>query len=167
MDNLRLIKLLEAITNNCLLFPVPPVNEGHTSEHIQMVSAIGIVKKQQAGDDVNTLCGKCKCEREHVILALKTDGSIERVQCRTCQSNHLFRASKSASSSARTRTTREKASAAGEDTGPAKDYSMQSRFRVGDRIAHPRFGIGLVVEQRPGKIDVKFGRELRILVHAG
>lgn len=132
-----------------------------------MVSAIGIVKKLQTGDDLNTLCGKCKCEREHVIVALKPAGGVERVQCRTCQSNHLFRTPRSASATPRTRTTREKGSAALEDTGPAKDYSMQSRFRVGDRIAHPKFGLGLVVEQRPGKIDVKFGRELRILVHAG
>ncbi len=143
------------------------MNEGHTSEHIHMVSAIGIVKKQQTGDDVNTLCGKCKCEREHVIIALKADGGVERVQCRTCSSNHLFRAAKTASASTRPRTPREKSSATSEDSGPAKDYSMQSRFRVGDRIAHPKFGIGLVVEQRPGKIDVKFGRELRILVHGG
>lgn len=132
-----------------------------------MSSAIGIVKKLQTGDDINTWCGKCKLEREHVIIALKPGGGVERVQCRTCNSNHLFRTPKTVSTSTRTRTTREKASAAVQDSGPARDYSMQSRFRVGDRIAHPKFGLGLVVETRIGKIDVKFGRELKVLVHAG
>jgi RNA polymerase-interacting CarD/CdnL/TRCF family regulator len=42
---------------------------------------------------------------------------------------------------------------------------MQDRFAVGDRIDHPRFGIGVVAEVRPGKIDVKFGRELKTLIH--
>ncbi|HZS05014.1 MAG TPA: hypothetical protein VFD58_09285 [Blastocatellia bacterium] len=131
-----------------------------------MVSAIGIVRKQQTGDDINTWCGRCKCEREHVILALKPDGSVERVQCRTCDSNHLFRAAKAASTG-RARASREKSAATAEDAGPAKEYSMQARFRVGDRISHPRFGIGTVIEQRQSKIDVKFGREVRVLVHAG
>ena len=130
-----------------------------------MVSAIGIVRKLQPGDDINTWCGKCKCEREHVILALKAAGGVERVQCRTCESNHLFRAAKAITS--RTRTTREKSGSAAEDTGPAKEYSMQARFRVGDRISHPKFGLGTVIEQRQGKIDVKFGREVRVLVHSG
>lgn len=131
-----------------------------------MASAIGIVKKLQTGDDVSTWCGRCKCEREHVITALKSDGSIERVQCRTCESAHLYRAPKT--TTARTRTTRERAtSAAVVPDGPVKDYSMQTRFRVGDRISHPKFGIGTVIEQRQGKIDVKFGRETRVLVHAG
>ena len=129
-----------------------------------MVSAIGIVRKSQTGDDINTWCGRCKCEREHVITALKSDGSVERVQCRTCDSLHLFRATKAAST--RTRSVREKSAAVETPTGPAREYSMQSRFSVGDRISHPRFGIGTVVEKRAGKIDVKFGREMRVLIHA-
>ena len=42
---------------------------------------------------------------------------------------------------------------------------MQDRFKVGDRIEHPKFGLGLVVEERNGKIDVKFGRELKTLIN--
>jgi hypothetical protein len=129
-----------------------------------MLNSLGVVKKFQTGDDVNTQCGRCKCEREHVIIALKPDGSIERVQCRTCESNHLYRAARPAT--ARTRTAKDK-SALPAETGPAKEYSMQARFSLGDRLIHSKFGTGIVTELRPGKIEVKFGREIRVLIHAG
>ncbi|HKX32040.1 MAG TPA: hypothetical protein VJ302_30410 [Blastocatellia bacterium] len=44
---------------------------------------------------------------------------------------------------------------------------MQERFNVGDRVEHPKFGLGVVVEVRSAKIDVKFGREVKTLIHAG
>ena len=44
---------------------------------------------------------------------------------------------------------------------------MQERFAVGDRVEHPKFGQGIVIEVRASKIDVKFGRELKVLIHAG
>jgi hypothetical protein len=44
---------------------------------------------------------------------------------------------------------------------------MHERFAVGDRLEHPKFGTGLVVEVRSGKIDVKFGKEMKVLVHGG
>lgn len=129
-----------------------------------MLNSLGVVKKLQTGDDVNTYCGRCKDEREHVITALKSDGSVERVQCRTCESQHLYRAVKSAAT--KTRAVREKAATLAE-TGPAREYSMQSKFSLGDRIIHPKFGIGIVADLRQGKIEVKFGREVRVLIHAG
>lgn len=43
---------------------------------------------------------------------------------------------------------------------------MQDRFAAGDQIEHPKFGKGTVVEVRSGKIDVKFGREMKTLIHA-
>jgi len=127
-----------------------------------MVNAIGIVKKLRPGDDLDTYCGRCKEEREHAIVALNAQGGVERVQCRTCQSNHLYRAPKTT----RTRSTKEKSAASVVETGPARAYSMQTRFRVGERIAHPKFGVGTVIDERYGKIDVRFGKEMRTLIHA-
>ena len=128
-----------------------------------MVNAIGIVKKLRPGDDIDTYCGRCKEEREHAIVALNAQGGIERVQCRTCQSNHLYRAPKT---STKTRSTREKGAPVLVETGPARAYSMQTRFRVGERISHPKFGVGIVIDERYGKIDVRFGKEVRTLIHA-
>jgi len=132
-------------------------------------NSLGIVKRSQVGGDVDTYCGKCKETREHVIAAVNADGSIGRVECRTCRSNHIYR-----ERSARTTTTRSSTRGAKKESGsvldevgPLRAYSMQERFAAGDRVDHPKFGVGLVVEVRAGKIDVKFGREVKTLVHAG
>jgi hypothetical protein len=145
-----------------------------------MANPLGIVKKSRPGDDVDAYCGKCKDVRTHAIVALNSHGGIDRVQCRTCQGNHKFKPAPGdgASGSRKSGTTRTRAvgaretrgrrgaDASGADLAPAKDYSMRERFRVGDRITHPRFGVGLVIDERSGKIDVRFGKEVRTLVHS-
>ncbi len=133
------------------------------------MNALGIVKRPQLGGDVDAYCGKCKVIREHVIAALGAEGKIERVQCRTCQSNHLYREHQSRTPSSRTtaRASKKDLLYPSQKSGPLRAYSMQERFSVGDRVEHPKFGLGLVVEVRSGKIDVKFGREVKTLIHAG
>ena|SRR5262245_577751 len=129
--------------------------------------SLGIVKRPQLGGDIDAYCGKCKEVREHVIAALSPSGQVERVQCRTCQGNHLYRERKSTTSRTSTRASKKETDQVVEPTGPAHTYSMHEKFVVGDRIEHPKFGSGVVVEVRAGKIDVKFGRELKTLIHAG
>ena len=87
-------------------------------------NSLGIVSKPQLGGDVDTLCGKCKEIREHVIAAISPTGQIERVQCRTCQSNHLYRVRKTAATTRSTTRTSKKAAAAAH-SGPPRTYSMQ------------------------------------------
>lgn len=146
-------------------------NTANPLETISMQNSLGIIKKPQLGGDIETHCGRCKDTREHVIAAISPTGTIERVQCRTCQSNHIYREKKTATRTASTRTrsaavgTKKTLAELEQAAGPARPYSMQSRFKVGDRIEHPKFGTGLVVEERSGKIDVKFGRELKTLVN--
>lgn len=130
-------------------------------------NSLGIVKKHQIGGDIDAYCGKCKETREHVIAAMSATGRVERVQCRTCQSNHLYRERKTTTTRSTTRTSKKDASSSVESSGPPRAYSMQARFAVGDRVEHPKFGAGLVIEVRAGKIDVKFGREMKTLVHGG
>jgi len=132
-------------------------------------NSLGIVKRSQVGGDVDTYCGKCKETREHVIAAVNADGSIGRVECRTCHSNHIYRerGARTTTTRSSTRGAKKESGSAIEDVGPLRAYSMQERFAAGDRVDHPKFGVGVVVEVRAGKIDVKFGRELKTLVHAG
>lgn len=134
-----------------------------------MLNAIGMVKQLRPGDDVDTRCGKCKDIRSHVIIAVGTKGQVERVRCLTCKGEHNFRAPakepRKASSSASGRTSSSRAEVV--PTGPIKGYSPQESFRAGDQVSHPTFGIGMVTDVREKKIDVKFGRELKILIHAG
>ncbi|MBS1788742.1 MAG: hypothetical protein JST85_13525 [Acidobacteria bacterium] len=130
--------------------------------------SLGIVKRHQVGGEVETRCGKCKEVRSHTIVALKEDtGEIARVQCGFCNSNHIFRPPKTKTASTRTSSRGTKKDAALlESSGPPRPYSMQERFSVGDRLEHPKFGSGVVMEVRSGKIDVKFGREMKTLIHA-
>ncbi len=132
-------------------------------------NSLGIVKRHQLGGDVDAYCGKCKEVREHAIAALNPDGGIGRVECRTCRSNHLYReqSSKTAGARSTTRSAKKESMASAENNGPLRSYSMQEKFAAGDRVDHPKFGIGVVVEVRETKIDVKFGRELKTLIHAG
>ena len=132
-------------------------------------NSLGIVKRSQVGGDVDAYCGKCKEVREHVIAAINPDGSIGRVECRTCHSNHIYRERPSKTSTTRTSTRGAKKDNVSviEEVGPLRAYSMQERFVAGDRVDHPKFGVGVVVEVRAGKIDVKFGREVKTLIHAG
>ncbi len=137
-----------------------------------MMNAIGIVKQMRPGDDVDTRCGKCKDVRTHAIIAVSSQGQIERVQCRTCQSPHNYKnpapkksASTSSSRSAPSGSSRTRAAAV--PNGPTKLYSPRESFQIGDQISHPNFGLGLVSDVRATKIDVKFGRETKILIHAG
>jgi hypothetical protein len=132
-------------------------------------NSLGIVKRPQLGGDVDAYCGKCKEVREHVIAAVNPDGGIGRVECRTCHSNHIYRERPARATTTRssTRGGKKEAEAVNEEVGPLRAYSMQERFAAGDRVDHPKFGVGLVVEVRAGKIDVKFGREVKTLIHAG
>ena len=40
-------------------------------------------------------------------------------------------------------------------------------FSQGAQVEHQKFGSGVVIEVRASKIDVKFGKELKTLIHAG
>ena len=40
--------------------------------------------------------------------------------------------------------------------GPAKPYSPKQEFAIGDRVAHSKFGEGLVIDKADGKIEVSF-----------
>lgn len=137
-----------------------------------MMNAIGIVKQFRQGDDVEARCGKCKDIRTHAIVAL--NGSlIARVRCRTCQSEHNYRnpvketKTRSATGTGRTAGPGRPSASQVVPTGTVKIYSPQQKFGIGDQVSHPTFGMGLVVDVRERKIDVKFGREAKVLVHAG
>ena len=129
-----------------------------------------MLKKIRLGDDAQAYCGRCKEERLHHVIALHSDGQIERVTCNYCQSTHRYR-DPQANGAVKTRRTtaarslETKTRAA--SNGPARPYSPRETYASGDQISHTKFGEGRVVEARQGKIDVRFGRELRTLLHAG
>jgi hypothetical protein len=130
-----------------------------------------MLKKIRLGDDVQAYCGRCKEERLHHVIALHSDGQIERVTCNYCQSTHRYRDLQAAAAAPKTRRTTAarslEAKTRASSNQPARSYSPQEIYAAGDKITHTKFGEGNVVEARQGKIDVRFGREMRTLLHAG
>ncbi|HEV2800915.1 MAG TPA: hypothetical protein VGW12_10485 [Pyrinomonadaceae bacterium] len=126
-----------------------------------------MLNKIRLGDDAMAYCGRCKEERMHQVVALRSEGRIERVTCNYCQSTHLYR-DPQATKTRRTTTTRStEGTVRVTSNRPARAYSPQDAYSTGDQITHSKFGEGTVVEARRGKIDVRFGRETRTLLHAG
>jgi hypothetical protein len=128
-----------------------------------------MLKKIRLGDDAQAYCGRCKEERMHQVVALRSDGQIERVTCNYCQSTHRYRdpQAKEAVKTRRTTGARSlEAKTHAVSDGPARPYSPRETYAAGDKISHVKFGEGNVVEVRQGKIDVRFGREMRTLLHA-
>ncbi|MEJ7617830.1 MAG: hypothetical protein WKF30_12915 [Pyrinomonadaceae bacterium] len=128
-----------------------------------------VFKRVRLGDDVSTYCGKCKEERTHQVVAMKSDGDIERVVCRTCQGTHLYREKKSAATAKRVGGGGRKQELLG--TIPAirsvRPYSSEDIYRIDEWISHAKFGQGRVIEARTGKVTVRFGQDTRTLMHAG
>jgi hypothetical protein len=130
------------------------------------------IKRLRPGDDTETYCGRCKAERGHQVVALNADGTPASVICRTCRNQHRYREKKEPSAPASARSAGRKAGAKAEPardapTGRVRPYSPQEAYSEGEWIEHTKFGQGKVVRAREGKIEVKFGSENRVLLHAG
>jgi hypothetical protein len=121
------------------------------------------VRKIRVGDEVAAQCGRCKGERTHQVVALNQDGTPASVICGTCGGRHNYREKRAANSPRRT-VARETIPSA--PRKPARQYSPREAFSEGDWIEHPKFGQGEVVAIREGKIEVKFGTEKRVFIHA-
>ena len=130
----------------------------------------GIIKKIRPGDEIITYCGRCHQERTHQIIALNSEGQADRVVCRFCQSNHLYRGRKTGGKNASKDgpSSNKMMGSSRAAAEPLLPYTGKEVYAAGDLILHPKFGQGRVIEARSGKIEVKFGsKEVRILLHAG
>ena len=47
----------------------------------------------------------------------------------------------------------------------ARTYSPRERFRKDELVAHPKFGVGRVIEAGPDRVEIEFRGERRTLVH--
>ena len=122
--------------------------------------------KYKVGTEIEAHCTKCKLDRMHVIEALKSDGNINKVICRTCEGSHLFRRPKSATAKKGTskRGRKGAVTVTEAELKKAKPYAMDGVFKVGDIIKHSTFGPGAVQEVRAGKMEVGFETGGKLLV---
>ena len=134
--------------------------------------------KTPVGQNVVTMCTKCRKQVEHVVLYHSEEGIIEKVKCNTCEFEHKYRPEqkKSPKESVKTpqnrRRTRKKDLARDFETLTEKfkgnkpvRYSMSGSFKADDMIEHKTFGLGIVISASYKKMEVVFSDRPRILVY--
>jgi hypothetical protein len=131
------------------------------------------------GKDVDSWCTRCRMLLAHTVEAV-VDGRITRVHCNTCGGQHAYRARPPGEGSegrtrqrrtdgARTaaKPVRDHASLLrGRDPSTARSYAATERFKDGELIRHPIFGLGVVVALKDvNKIEVLFADGGKTLIH--
>lgn len=124
-----------------------------------------------------TQCTRCKLPLTHMVVAHNSEGVVERVQCRTCGSEHKYRperkkmvkkATKKRKTAAKSRKPDaaaifEQLAAKFQDKKPVP-YTMQGSYQTDDVIDHKTFGKGIVTGVSYQKMEVAFADASRILV---
>jgi hypothetical protein len=137
------------------------------------------------GRDVDCWCTRCKLMLAHTVESM-IGSRITRVHCNTCQAQHAYRPHPPGEQSADRRSDRPAAQRAarptpavaraaeyatlvsGRDPASARAYATHERFAPNELIAHPSFGLGVVMTLKERtKIDVLFHDGLKTLVHSG
>lgn len=131
------------------------------------------------GKEALAYCTSCKMDLAHIVVSMKGD-QIAKCECKTCKKTHGFKAPKGITEPPKKRTRKaaapesapvevewEKLMTVHKDA-PIKSYSMKGHFALGDKIAHPNFGDGIIGRLiYPNKIEVIFRTDLKVLIHAG
>src|SRR5215210_7849629 len=125
------------------------------------------VRKIRLGDEVAAQCGRCKAERTHQVAALNQNATPAIVICMTCGGRHNINDKSAAANRASTAGRQSKSETVSTaPRKPARSYSPREAYSEGEWIDHPKFGQGEVVAIRESKMEVKFGTEKRVLIHA-
>jgi hypothetical protein len=130
----------------------------------------------KVGKEVLSYCSKCKLNLAHIIVSMKDAGTLGKVECKTCKSTHAYKdpsimlrkskkipgavAKKSPSTAGQTWMDQ-----MGKTTKKSRAYSIREKFSIGDIIDHPKFGPGIVQENKDDKIEVLFRHDIKLLVH--
>lgn len=149
-----------------------------------------MIRKQSAGDIVETRCTRCRKIMNHTIVAMVGE-QIVRVECNTCHGMHNYHPLKEAKAPATPKTP-----AAAKTTMPRKapvprkekvdpvavecaewealrptmdpdqalPYDMNGTYRAKKLVLHPTFGLGIVrLVIPPNKIEVLFQQGKKLL----
>jgi len=126
--------------------------------------------KTPVGQNVVTMCTKCKIQLDHLVVSHNMEGIIGKVKCHTCGNEHKYRLEKKKLPKKGVKTKK---------TDPARDfelltekfkgkkpvsYSMSGSFKADDVIDHNTFGMGIVISTSYKQMDVVFSDRPRILV---
>ena len=125
-------------------------------------------------ENVMTVCTKCEMELNHVVVAHNAGGTVERVKCHTCGSEHKYRPDKKRATKKTSKKsiriqevdltkTYEKLAQKFKEK-KRLPYSMSGSFENDDVIDHKTFGMGIVMRASNDKMEVAFSGGPRILV---
>jgi hypothetical protein len=132
-----------------------------------------MLEKNSAGKNIDSYCGKCKLNSDHTIMTM--DGEeIAKVRCKMCGSMHKFKSPLDAQKVRKPRVKKGLGEAAtaeivwtaglAEAKGKERDYSMTSRYRIGDIVNHSTFGKGIVMRLYANKCEMLFKDRERLMV---
>ena len=136
---------------------------------------------EEVGGEVEAFCPKCKADTTHTVMT-RFEDEIRRVQCGVCGDVHSYRKPRGEPEdeapepiSAKKRALAKKLTYEEffkkHDSRKAREYSPRETYDDNAMISHPKFGVGFVSEviletpNVPGKIEVTFHDERRLLVH--
>lgn len=126
------------------------------------------------------LCKKCDADRYHTVLAHTTSTSA-KLKCEVCGSTKswsLPRPGKPGAKTSAAVTQRRANTEAARKTAyqgkyeallkastKEEKYSMKASFEMNQKLAHPKFGMGIVTGVYADKVEVFFEDETRFLIH--
>lgn len=126
----------------------------------------------------HTFCKKCDVDRYHKVLA-HTSSTSAKIECEVCHSKKTYTLPKSEKAAA-ARASKTRASANQRKSSHQAEYqtlldslatvsevpySLKTKFEIANKIAHPKFGLGVVRSVQPDKIEVIFFDEVKLLIH--
>ncbi len=133
------------------------------------------------GKEVLSYCNKCKLTLAHLIVTMKSETTIGKVTCKTCQGTHVYKdpsavkASKTKRGSkvgSKTKKTTQNSIAdiwlekVASATTKSQKYSIKAKFELNDIIDHPKFGPGIVDKLIDAdKVQVIFRHDVKTLIH--
>lgn len=134
-----------------------------------------------AGDIVESRCTRCRVVTNHIIVAMVGD-RVVRVQCNTCSGVHNYHGPAAASAERKRESKPVVAGArppraakpppareawltavAEGDPAAATEYQMTGKYRVGEHVRHPIFGVGVVRTAVADKMEVLFENGSKLL----
>lgn len=137
------------------------------------------MKELGVGKEVLSYCNKDKGTLAHIIVNMKNDHTIGKVECKTCHGVHAYKdPSKVKGSKATKKTTKGKGrapkqsnsdmwlEAVNNSKAKSRAYSIKDKFEADDIIDHPKFGPGVVTKLiDDNKVEVIFRHEIKTLLH--
>ena len=132
-------------------------------------------KEPEVGQEIETMCTKCKVDMIHVITVLKAS-KIRKVMCKGCLTTHVYKDPKAAKAGpgrpkkVGTGTVRRSRKydwptlVAEVEDSDITDYDFSQPFAEQQAIRHKKFGVGVITKVIDyGKIEVVFQDEKKVL----